>query len=96
MTDRSRRIVGRGHGLALAVIALTAFGVSAQAASAPKQSVSPRNAAEASRLVPAATVTALPQAGRVHIDIDPIDPSVRHTWPDLSDSASSELMHRAS
>ena len=96
MTDRSRRFVGRGHGLALAIIALTATGVAAQAAPAPTQSVSPRSAAEASRLVPAATVTALPQAGRAHIDIDPIDPSVRHRWPDLTDSASSELMHRGS
>ncbi len=96
MTDRSRRFVGRGHGLALGVIALTAVGVSAQAAPVSTQSVSPRSAAEASRLVPAATVTALPRAGRVHIDIDPIDPSVRHRWPDLSDSGSSELMRRGS
>ena len=94
MTSRSRDFVAQGSGIAFAIIAFAA-GVSGQAlAASPQQAVAARHAvAETTRAVFDASVKPSLSAGRVDVAIDPIDPTVRHRWPDLSDSGSFDPMH---
>ena len=93
MTDRSRGSVAGGFRFAFAIIALTTLGVSSHAAAA--QSGTPRPTVEAAKLSFDANVSSTRPASRAHIDIDPIDPSVRHRWPYLSDTGSADTMQHS-
>ena len=82
MTDRSRRLVTQGSGFALAVVVATALGVPSHAlAASPLQNASPRTAAVATTTMCVTNVQPSPVVNRD--GGDPLDPDVRHHWPDL-------------